>query len=112
MNKYFIALEDLQNKEAFKGATLDSFHTENLTVAYTTLKAGVEIPLHHHRHEAVDIILEGELEMQIAETNTVLKPGIISNVPSNVPHTAKAITDCKVITVFYPLREDYKKTTK
>jgi quercetin dioxygenase-like cupin family protein len=106
---HFIALNDLENKEVMKGITLDFFRTEHLTVAFTALKAGAEIPLHHHIHEAIDIVMDGELEMQVGETNGVLKPGVISNVPSNIPHKAQAITDCKVITVFYPLREDLKK---
>ena len=106
---HFIALSDLKNREVTKGITLDFFHTEHLTVAFTTLKAGREIPLHHHIHEAIDIVIEGELQMQVGETNGVLKRGMISNVPSNIPHQAQAITDCRVITVFYPLREDLKK---
>jgi quercetin dioxygenase-like cupin family protein len=106
---HFIALNDLENKELMKGITLDFFHTEHLMVAFTTLKAGREIPWHHHIHEAIEFVIEGELEMQVGETNGVLKPGVISNVPSNIRHKAQAITDCKVITVFYPLREDLKK---
>jgi quercetin dioxygenase-like cupin family protein len=29
-------------------------------------------------------------------------------IPSNVIHSADAVTDCKVIDVFNPAREDYK----
>ena len=96
---HFIALSDLKNREVTKGITLDFFHTEHLTVAFTTLKAGREIPLHHHIHETIDIVIDGELQMQVGETNGVLKRGMISNVPSNIPHQAQAITDCQVITV-------------
>jgi quercetin dioxygenase-like cupin family protein len=102
---YFIELGKLPASEALKNAFLSSIQTENLTIAYTNMKAGVEIPLHHHPEEAVDIILEGILEMMIGEKSDTLSTGMISIVPSNIPHSAKAITDCKVVTVFYPQRK-------
>jgi quercetin dioxygenase-like cupin family protein len=102
---HFIILNQLETLEAMQGAFLASVQTENLTVAYTDMKAGVEIPLHHHHQEAVDILLEGILEMQIGEKSDTLSPGMISIVPSNITHQAKAITDCKVVTIFYPKRQ-------
>jgi quercetin dioxygenase-like cupin family protein len=53
----------------------------------------------------VDVVVEGELEMQIGDTKGILKHGMISLVPSNMPHRAKAISDAKVVTVFYPRRD-------
>ena len=101
---YFITLNQLAAMEAIKGGFLSSVQTENLTIAYTNMKAGAEIPLHQHQEEAVDIILEGILEMHVGEKSDTLTPGMISAVPSQAPHKAKAITDCKVVTVFYPKR--------
>jgi quercetin dioxygenase-like cupin family protein len=101
---HFISLNKLAGLEAMKGAFLSSVQTENLTIAYTDMKAGVEIPLHHHPEEAVDIILEGIPEMQIGEKTDTLSHGMISIIPSNILHSAKAITDCKVVTIFYPKR--------
>jgi quercetin dioxygenase-like cupin family protein len=101
---HFISLDKLESKAALKGALLSTIQTQNLTIAYTDMKAEVEIPLHHHPEEAVDIILEGILEMQVGEKTETLSHGMITVVPSNVPHWAKAITDCKVITIFYPQR--------
>lgn len=100
----FVVLNELETFEAMEGAMLSSVQTENMTVAYTDMKAGVEIPWHYHIEEAVDIVLEGRLEMQIGEAAGILIPGMISIVPSNVPHKAKALTDCKVATIFYPRR--------
>jgi quercetin dioxygenase-like cupin family protein len=101
---HFITLNELNMQEAMKNAWLGSVQTENMTVAYTDMKAGVEIPLHQHPEEAVDIMLEGKLEMQIGEVSSILIAGMISIVPSNIPHRAKAISDCRVVTVFYPKR--------
>jgi quercetin dioxygenase-like cupin family protein len=101
---HFISLNQLPSKELIKAAFAGTVQTENCTVTYTDMKAGVEIPLHQHPEEAVDIMLEGILEMQIGTMSDTLPTGMISIVPSNVPHKAKAITDCKVIIVFYPKR--------
>jgi quercetin dioxygenase-like cupin family protein len=102
---HFIDLKTLEIKDSLPGATSAYFQTEHFTLAFTELKAGAEIPLHNHIQEAVDIILEGELEMQISDTTDIVKPGIISFVPSNTFHKAKAITDCKVVTVLHPKRD-------
>lgn len=100
----FISLNELPLQQPIKNAWLGSVQTENLTLAYTDMKAGVEIPLHHHQEEAIDILLEGKLEMQIGEVSSILTHGMVSIVPSNIPHRARAISDCKVVTVFYPKR--------
>jgi quercetin dioxygenase-like cupin family protein len=42
--------------------------------------------------------------MQIGETMGILTPGMMSFVPSNVQHRAKAVTDCKVVTILHPQR--------
>ena len=37
-----------------------------------------------------------------------LTAGMYQVIPSNMPHSAIAATDCKAIDVFSPVREDYK----
>ncbi|HZG26099.1 MAG TPA: cupin domain-containing protein [Chitinophagaceae bacterium] len=73
-------------------------HTDNITVAFNELKAGAEVPAHQHMHETIDYVQEGTLHM-----NT----GSVARVPSNIWHSAKAVSDCKVINFFYPVREDF-----
>ena len=102
--KAFIVLEDLHPIPALEGATLAKVDTAQLTIAYTTLRPGTVIPIHQHPEEAVDILLEGKLEMQVGEQVSSMVPGMISIVPSNIPHTARAVTNCKVVTIFYPRR--------
>ena len=103
--EHFIELDKLTLKELIKDGFAGFVQTEHLTLAYTDMKAGVEVPLHQHPEEAADIVLEGELEMQVGEASRVLQRGMISVVPSNVPHRARAITNCKVVTILYPRRE-------
>ncbi|HRX94947.1 MAG TPA: cupin domain-containing protein [Chitinophagaceae bacterium] len=53
-------------------------------------------------------MVEGELKMTIGRKTNVLTAGTVHVIPSNVPHSAIALTDCRVIDVFNPVREDYK----
>jgi len=46
--------------------------------------------------------------MTIGGVTQILEPGVITLIPSNVVHSARALTDCKVVDIFSPVREDYK----
>ena len=53
-------------------------------------------------------VIEGKLELNIDGNIRLLEYGTVAFIPGNVPHKAKALTNCKIIDVFYPVREDYK----
>jgi quercetin dioxygenase-like cupin family protein len=82
--------------------------TDNITVAFNSLKAGAEVPMHEHVHETIDHIQSGMLEMTIGDETIIMHAGMVARVPSNIPHSARALTDCKVVNIFYPVREDFK----
>ncbi len=42
----------------------------------------------------------------------LLTSGMAAFMPSNTPHSAKAITECKVIDCFLPVREDFVELEK
>ncbi len=95
----FIKIQSLAEKEIIPGFNGRFLHTDNLTLAYWDIKAGSTLPEHHHIHEMVVNLIEGEFEMTIGGETQTLTPG-------NVPHSGKALTDCRIIDVFYPIRED------
>lgn len=104
----FIRLEDIQEREIVPGFNGRFIHSAHMTVAYWRIKAGATIPVHQHIHEMIVNVIEGKLELTIDGETKVLSAGMAGVIPSNVPHTAKGITDCFVIDVFSPVREDYK----
>jgi quercetin dioxygenase-like cupin family protein len=62
---------------------------------------------------ALDVhILEGEFELTVAGEIKILKPGQVAVIASNVPHSGKALTQCRIIDAFYPVREDYRNATR
>ncbi|MFZ1313650.1 MAG: cupin domain-containing protein [Chitinophagaceae bacterium] len=101
-------LKDLQPKDLAPGLTGYYAHGTNMTLGLVEIKAGNNLPLHHHLHEQITYILEGKLDMTIGGQPCSLTAGMYYVIPSNVPHGAVAVTDCKVIDVFNPVREDYK----
>ena len=104
----FVQLTDITQKEVMDGFRARFIHTENITVAYWEIQAGAEIPMHTHVHEMMVNVLEGQLELTLDNEVKILEYGTIAVIPSYVPHKAKGITNCRVLDIFYPVREDYK----
>ena len=101
-------LKELTPKQLAPGLTGYYTHGTNMTFGLVEIKAGSNLPEHHHVHEQITYILEGKLDMYIAGKICHLSKGMYYLIPSNVTHSAIAIQDCKVIDVFNPAREDYK----
>lgn len=81
---------------------------EKCTMGIVEIEKGSVLPLHHHPHEQLTLILEGELEMTIGGETMTLRRGDYYVIHSNVPHSAVAHVACKVMDVFAPVREEYK----
>jgi quercetin dioxygenase-like cupin family protein len=104
----FITLSEIPEREIVPGFFGRFMHSENMTIAHWRIKAGFSIPVHHHVHEMAVNVIDGVLELTVDSQTKQLGAGMSAVIPSNVPHTAKAITDCYVIDVFSPVREDYR----
>lgn len=101
-------LDTIDAKEIVPGFHGKFIHSENMTVAYWDITAGSPLPEHTHPHEQVVNVLKGTLALTVKGETQKLNPGSVVIIPSNVPHSGKAVTDCKVIDVFCPVREDYQ----
>lgn len=102
------AIKNIVPKELAPGITGYYAHGEKITFGLVELKAGSSVPLHQHVQEQITYIVEGQLDMVIDGISCLLTQGMYHVIPSNTPHAAIAKTDCKVIDVFNPVREDYK----
>jgi len=105
---YMNSINDIAPRELVTGFTGRYIHGKDLTLGYVEIKAGNKLPEHHHIHEQITFIIEGQLDMMIGGKLCSLTAGMYYVIPSNVPHSAIAKTDCKAIDVFNPVREDYK----
>jgi len=104
----FINLAEIDEREVVPGFKGKFIHSDNLTIVHWDITAGAKLSEHNHPHEQITNIINGELELTIGGMTKVLKSGELVVVPSDRKHSGKAITDCYVIDVFYPIREDYK----
>ncbi|MGZ5135903.1 MAG: cupin domain-containing protein, partial [Flavitalea sp.] len=78
------------------------------TFGYVQIRSGSVLASHQHMHEQITFIIQGQLEMNIAGETMLLSAGDAHVIPSNTLHSAVAKTDCTVIDVFSPARDDYR----
>lgn len=104
----FVSLDDLDRSEIIPGFLGGFTHSDNMTFATWSVEAGSSFPEHSHPHEQISIIVEGEFELTVNGETQVLKPGRVAIIPSEVSHSGQALTDCEIIDVFSPVREEYQ----
>jgi quercetin dioxygenase-like cupin family protein len=104
----FVELNQSQPREIFPGFNGRFVHSANMTFAYWIIKAGAALPEHAHPHEQVVNMIDGVFELTIAGETRRLGQGSVAIIPSNAVHSGRAVTDCRIIDAFYPIREDYR----
>ncbi len=107
----FASLDDLDRTEEMPGFLGAFLHSDNMTVASWSVDAGATFPEHAHPHEQISVVTEGKFELTIDGETDVLRPGRIAVIPSDTIHSGRAVTDCAIIDVFSPVREDYRQTS-
>jgi quercetin dioxygenase-like cupin family protein len=105
----FMQLDTISQSEPVPGFVGRFIHSENITIADWEIKAGSVLSEHAHLHEQIAYILEGSLELTLEGETQILTPGMIAIIPSNAPHEGKALTDCHLVDIFYPVREDLRQ---
>lgn len=104
----FLKIDESDKKEFVPGARVCFVHSQNMTLAYWTFAPGALLPEHSHPHEQVSNIIEGEFDLMVDGKTERLGPGHVAVIPPNAVHSGKALTLCRVIDAFYPVREDYR----
>ncbi len=101
-------LDSIEAKEIVKGFAGKFVHSGSMTFAYWDIAAGASLPSHSHPHEQVVNMLEGDFELNIDGDVRIIRKGEIVVIPPDAEHSARAITKCRVLDVFSPVREDYR----
>jgi len=101
-------MKELTPRQLVPGLTGYYRHGEQMTLGLIEIKAGISLAAHQHVHEQISYMIAGELRMMIGDEEVILKPGAVQLIPSNTVHSAIALTDCQLIDVFNPVREDYR----
>jgi quercetin dioxygenase-like cupin family protein len=104
-----VELADVEERRPFPGFAVRFVHSANVTLAYWDIEAGALLPEHSHPHEQVANVLEGRFELTVDGQSGVLDPGSVAIIPSHAVHSGRAVTNCRIVDVFYPIREDYRQ---
>jgi quercetin dioxygenase-like cupin family protein len=104
----FINLSDIEEREIAKGFRSRFIHTDHMTSSYWQIAAGSVLPDHAHPHEQVTTIIRGHFEMTVDGETRTIEAGIVAVIPSGAKHRGRALTDCFILDVFSPVREDYR----
>jgi quercetin dioxygenase-like cupin family protein len=107
-NPVFHRFSDIETKELSPGYLSKIIHTDNNTINFLEVKAGSVSAMHQHINHQCVFVIEGQFELTVDGVSKVLDTGTFAIVPPNVIHGGKAITDCKLIDIFDPVREDFK----
>lgn len=104
----FKYLADIPVKEIAPGFFSTLIHTDKNTINFIEVAAGCSVPRHKHFHEQYTFVLEGKFELTVNDEPQVLEPGFYALIPSDAYHSGIAVTDCKLLDIFSPVREDYR----
>tara|TARA_B100000767_G_C19778381_1_gene544315 strand:- start:10429 stop:10740 length:312 start_codon:yes stop_codon:yes gene_type:complete len=101
-------LNDITSKEIIPGLHGKMVHGEKLSWAFWTVEKGAVVSEHSHHHEQIMHVIEGEFEFTLGGETKVYSSGAVVIIPSNIPHAGIALTPCRLMDVFSPVREEYK----
>ncbi len=103
--------QDMPVTQIKAGAERRLAYTDHLMMAIIDFSNGPAAqpdPPHAHPHEQVTSLLEGVLEFTLGGEVRRMMAGDVVVIPPGVPHSARAIEQCRVMDVFAPVREDYQ----
>jgi quercetin dioxygenase-like cupin family protein len=103
-----VQLDAVPVREIFPGIRARVVHSARTSQSFVEIDAGVSFPRHQHPHEQIVNVLEGELEIVAGGETHRLAPGKVLVIAPDVPHQGTAITNCRVLDVFAPTRDDYR----
>ena len=101
-------LDSVKQKEFFPGLKGKLIHGDKITWAFWDVEKDAEVPEHFHHHEQIMHVVDGEFEFTLDGEKMVCKNGDVIVIPSNIPHSGRALTKCILMDVFSPVREEYK----
>jgi quercetin dioxygenase-like cupin family protein len=100
--------ETIAPREIIPGFHGRYIHSDEVTQGRVDIDAGALLPQHSHPHQQWTTVLAGRLELTVGGVTHVLQPGHVMYIAPHEPHSARALTACRVVDVFHPARQDYR----
>jgi quercetin dioxygenase-like cupin family protein len=97
--------EDVAAVEFVPGLVFRPVVGDQLMANFVRYDPDTVAPLHSHEEEQITVVIEGELEFDLAGDRRTMRPGMAVVVPPWVPHGARThATSCFEIDIFHPPR--------
>lgn len=103
-----INYQNLPKQKIWEGIIGAIHHSDKATMAYVYIEEGIQLPEHSHHNEQWSHVIEGTFEFTLNGKVITVSAGMSLHIPSNAPHSGRAITQCKIIDCFIPVREEWK----
>jgi quercetin dioxygenase-like cupin family protein len=105
--------EDVAAVEFVPGLVFRPVVGDQLMANFVRYDPDTVAPLHSHEEEQITVVIEGELEFDLAGDRRTMRPGMAVVVPPGVPHGARTYaTSCFEIDVFHPPRRVLLETLR
>ncbi|WP_373517847.1 cupin domain-containing protein [Pricia sp.] len=104
----YLNLSTIPSKEIMPGLHGKLVHTENMSLVFWEVEEGAEVHDHAHMNEQVMHVIEGNFELTLDGDTKVYHQGDLVVIAPYKKHSGKALTPCKLMDVFSPVREEYK----
>lgn len=103
-----LKLSEITAKEIMPGYHGKLVHSENMSIAFWEVDKDAQVPEHAHKNEQIMYVMEGDFEFTLDGITKVYHPGDIVIIAAHKKHSGQALTNCKLLDVFSPAREEYK----
>ncbi len=101
-------LASVEQRELIPGHRGRFVHSEHTTHVYWEIEEGSQLPEHSHPHEQIVNLLQGTYELVVDGETHRLETGEVLVIPGGAVHSGMAHTDCHILDVFSPVREEYR----
>ena len=101
-------LNNIAPKEIMPGYHGKLIHAENMSIAFWEVAKDAAVPEHSHKNEQLMQVLEGKFEFTLDGVTKLYGPGDLVVIAPYQKHSGRALTPCKLMDVFSPVREEYK----
>lgn len=101
-------LSEIKSKEIMPGYHGKLVHGEQMSWVFWDVAQGAVVPEHSHMHEQIMHVVDGSFEFSLNGKTNTYGPGDVVVIPSNIMHGGRALTPCKLMDVFSPVRDEYR----
>jgi quercetin dioxygenase-like cupin family protein len=112
-NKRVTHYADVPVVELGPGVNAHIVSAERLTVTFATLAPSACAAVHHHEHEQIMVVVDGECDFILEGKLYPMSRGDVIIVPSNAEHGAySSEKGCQIMDIFSPPRQDFVEKLK